>query len=259
MPIYTPGKVVLRQQYVPLDANYPNVSLLLHGDGPNGSTIITDNSPSPKTVAANNGARISTAQSKFGGASLLFDGSDDFLSTPNNAGFDFGSSDLTIEAWVYISGNSPPDADGGRAAAICNTWGTNIAGWIFSIGGTTTTTGTGLQFDTWSNIGLNATFFRATVSLAQSTWHHIAVTVSGGTRRLFLNGTLLSGATTTIGSGYIPANNFANQLQVGRTPVALYPLPLNGYIDDLRITKSVARYTANFTPPTAPFPDRTDG
>jgi hypothetical protein len=72
MPIYTPGKVTLAKgQPVPVDLQgFGSVSLLLHGNGTNGSTTITDNSPSPKTVTAVGNAQISTAQSKFGGASM---------------------------------------------------------------------------------------------------------------------------------------------------------------------------------------------
>jgi hypothetical protein len=63
----------------PTDPYFSNVSLLLHGDGANGSTTIVDSSPSPKTVTAVGNAQISTAQSKFGGSSLAFDGSGDYL------------------------------------------------------------------------------------------------------------------------------------------------------------------------------------
>ena len=70
------------------DQYYNSCSLLLHCDGTNGSTTFTDNSPSPKTVTAYNGAAISTVQSKFGGASGLFDGTDDYVTVPDNSAFD---------------------------------------------------------------------------------------------------------------------------------------------------------------------------
>ena len=65
------------------DPYYGNVSLLLYGDGANGSTTITDSSPTPKTVTAVGNAQISTAQSKFGGASIAFDGAGDYLIVPS--------------------------------------------------------------------------------------------------------------------------------------------------------------------------------
>ena len=75
------------------DVYYPQTSLLMHFNGTNGSTTMTDNSKNNITVTATNGAAISTAQSKFGGTSLLLDGTDDYLQVPystiNNLGFHF--------------------------------------------------------------------------------------------------------------------------------------------------------------------------
>jgi hypothetical protein len=178
----------------------------------------------------------------------VFDGTGDFLSVANNADFDFGSGDLTIEAWVYISANSTADPEGNRGANIANTWNAvfPITGYALNIIGSSSTTGTGLAFDTWSGSG-NGTLYRATVTVAQSQWHHIAATVSGGTRRLFLNGTEASGTTTTVGAGYTQANIFSGAFRVGQTQLSGYPLALNGFIDDLRVTKGVARWTANYT------------
>ena len=238
-----------------VDPDFASVSLLLHCDGSNGSTSFTDSSGNAFSVTANGDAQISTAQSKFGGASCYLDGSGDSLSGANDADFDFGSGDMTIEAWVYIAGNSAADAGGDRAANIVNTWsgGATLSGYALNIFGNASSTGTGLAFDTWSSN--NGTLYRATATVTQSAWHHIAVSISGGTRRLYLDGTEVSGSTTTISSGYTEANSLGNALRVGVTPNSGYPLPLNGYIDDLRITKGVARYTSNFTPPTAAFPD----
>lgn len=255
--LWTPNEQVIyqRQNAWIGDANFDSVSLLLHMDGSNGSTTFIDSSKNALSVTANGNAQISTAQSKFGGASAAFDGTGDYLSSPNNSLFDFGSGDLTIEAWVYIASNSTPDNDGFRTANICNTWNTALplSGWALNMQGSTTTTGTGINFDTWSSG--NGTFFRATTTVSQNSWNHIAATISGGTRRIFLNGTLLTGTTTSSGSGYTQANSLGNPIRVGSTQLAGYPVALNGYIDDLRITKGVARYTANFTPPSAPFPD----
>ena len=233
------------------DRDFQNVSLLLHMNGP---ASFVDSSPNAFSVTASGNAQISTTQSKFGGASCYLDGTGDYLSVANNADFDFGSSDLTIEAWVYIAANAAADPDGNKGVNIVNTWNSagSISGYAFNINGDASSTGTGLAFDTWSSG--NATLYRAATTVTQSAWHHIAVSVSGGTRRLYLNGTEVSGTTTTVGSGYTEANSLGNELRVGMTPGG-YPLPLNGYIDDLRITKGVARYTANFTAPTSAFPD----
>ena len=94
--------VITGSEKTPVDKQgIQNVSLLLHGNGTNGSTTITDSSPTPKTVTAVGNAQISTAQSKFGGASIAFDGTGDYATVPSASAFDFGTADFTVEAWVY--------------------------------------------------------------------------------------------------------------------------------------------------------------
>ena len=83
------------------DLYYNSCSLLMHFSGSNGSTTFIDNSQNTLTVTSNNGAAISTAQSKFGGSSGYFDGTNDYVSVPNNSALDFGSGDFTIEYWEY--------------------------------------------------------------------------------------------------------------------------------------------------------------
>ncbi len=248
MPIYTPGKVVLRQQYVPLDANYPNVSLLLHGDGPNGSTIITDNSPTPKTVTAVGNAQISTAQSKFGGASIAFDGSGDFLTIPANADFNIGSSDYTVELWMYINQNPGLEFGSLYRRALIGNYGNSTSGWSLQLRGTSTS---------YTTIALgdgDTEVIVADTTILQNAWHHLALSKSGADCKLFFNGSQV-GSTASRSTFF---DSGTRTFRVGRI-VDLYPgWDFAGFIDDVRITKA-ARYTANFTPPTAPFPDRTDG
>ena len=240
------------------DPYWTDVSLLLPMNGSNGSTTFTDASSNALTVTANGNAQISTAQSKFGGASGLFDGTGDFLTISNNALFTFGAGDLTIECWIYIAGNSGLDLEGKRNAAICSTWPEQapISGWLFGIAGSSSTTGTGLFLNTWPNTGaVIRTNFASSFTISQSAWHHVALTISGGTRRLFFNGELQEGSTDNLNGGFAEVNSYSNDLQIARNRYGGYHMDLNGYIDDLRITKGVARYTANFTPPAAPFPD----
>ena len=207
------------------------VSLLLHGDGTNGSTTITDNSFTPKTVTAAGNAQISTAQSKFGGASIAFDGTGDSLTTPNDSGYQFGTSNFTVECWIN----------------------------------TTDTTFNLIQLNTsspgnWCIVIFNSDFYWQTAygatnlisalpcsSILNGAWNHIAITRSGSSLRLFFNGVLQGASPYTDNTNY----NGTGLLKVGSGANG----DLNGYIDDLRITKGVALYTANFTPPTAAFPN----
>jgi hypothetical protein len=236
------------QTKVPVDPQYGSVSLLLHGDGTNASTTITDNSRSSKTVTAFGNAKISTAQSKYGGASLLLDGNGDYLTTPDSEDFRFRDIGFTVEAWVYhvqrAAFNAPLVGNGFYD-------GTKDNGWYFDI------LSTGVLRFYMSAIGLTTEIVTSGATLiALNTWTHVAAVRSGSTLTLYINGTSRGSITSVINENWSGANA---QLKVGtaQTNAGLGAVAnsFNGYIDDLRITKGVARYTANFTPPAAPFPD----
>ena len=224
---------------VATDPFFANVSLLLHGDGTNGSTTIVDSSLSPKTVTAFGNAQISTAQSKFGGASLLFDGAGDALTVPPTALNNFGTGDFTIEAWIRPQVTTLTTIVSGRGP----------------------TPGT-LMFAIESNqlrLGRNnvAWDIQSSALAWAAQWYHVAVTKSANVVYLFRDGSLLTSSANTqtydLTSGSDASYAVgARQLIADRDDLGAF---FNGYIDDLRITKGVARYTANFTPPTAPFPD----
>jgi len=232
------------------DLYYYATSLLLKGDGTNGSTNIVDSSSSPKTVTAVGDAQISTAQSKFGGSSIAFDGTGDYLTVPNSPAYAFGTGDFTIECWFYIAGNSPQNSTGSRHALLVGAQASSgvFQGYGFSILGNTTTTGTALWFENFDGFG-NVYTVGYTATITQSTWHHVALVRSGTTTRIYFNGTDV--ASGTLGNQTI--SNSTHPLYIGRGNYAGYLNPLNGYIDDLRVTKGVARYTSNFTPP-GPLP-----
>jgi hypothetical protein len=234
----------------PKDPNFSNVSLLLHGDGTNGSTTITDNSPSPKTVTAVGNAQISTAQSKFGGASIAFDGNGDYLTAPVNAAFEFGTGDFTVEAWIRIAsfaGNGSivnvaslgRGANGGAPLITC--------GWFFRVEAATIIF---YRYDGTTETNLSRSY-----TFSTNTWYHVAATRAGTSLRLFVDGVQQGAAFTNSVSYNRIATGGSQDLHVGRGLFGSSgTYELNGNIDDLRITKA-ARYTANFTPPTAPFPD----
>jgi hypothetical protein len=214
------------------DTNYRYASLILYGDGVNGSTVITDNSFLSKTVTTAGNAQISTAQSKFGGASIAFDGNGDYLTVTNSetdADFDFGALDFTVEGWVRRNTTTGAMSLAAKRPAFSAT------GWLVSdidfsahIGGV------------WRQNAISVT------APAQNIWTHIALTRSGNNFRLFHNG-------VQVGSTYTQSGVLQ---QLTTQPVRVGVIGgiaegfTNGYIDNLRITKG-ALYTANFTPPTA--------
>ena len=212
------------------DQHFENVVLLLHMDGVNGGGTFVDSSFSQKTVTAAGNAAISTAKSKWGGASLLLDGSGDYLSTQGHDDFVFGTGDFTVELWV----NTTTTAE---KVLVDQYDGSNS--WQFSMKNGK------LQ---WYSGGVYALV--GSIPVNTGAWHHVAATRSAGTLRLFVNGTL--DGTVALGTNYTTKVALGIGAQV-TTRNASYDLP--GNIDDLRITKGVCRYTANFTPPTAPFQD----
>jgi hypothetical protein len=175
-------------------------------------------------------AQISTTQSKFGGSSMYFDGTGDYLISRNNYGFEFGTSDFTVEMWIrttygagYIVGHT---ASGGNAWVL--TFSSNLLYWVS-------------EFNT-TNL-----YNRSATSILDGNWHHVAVTRASGTQRMFFDG-VLQGATVSDTTNYNSTTNYAVA-----NPGGTYNA-FNGYMNDLRITKGYARYTANFTAPTAAFP-----
>lgn len=230
--------------------NASPVTLLMHMDGPNGSTTFTDSARPPKTFTANGNAQISTAHSMFGGASALFDGSVDYLSSPADAAYDFDTGDFTIECFVRLAAYSPAWGVGGYGACLVATYvGGSAAprGWMMRVNGTS-----GSYNEVYVYTGFNELFFPA--SFALNTWYHVAVTRSAGQIRAFVDGVQV-GSTTPNSDSFSGSVSASKPLFVGSLNFPGVELALNGYIDELRLTKGVAWYTANFTPPAAPFPD----
>ena len=217
------------------DAYYPQVAALLHFDGVNGSTTITDNSKNNLTVTATNGAFISTAQSKFGGSSVFFDGTDDYVTTPNNSVFDFGTDDFTIEMWVnFANVTSTWQAIISRAYGIAGGWrlykndANNQLRWYSQTTPVVLTTAS---------------------TLSNNTWSHIAVVRNNGIITIYIDGTSRGSAASS--TNYNPGSY---AIEIGRG-VVTSTYPMTGYIDELRITNGYARYTGNFTPSTTAFAD----
>jgi hypothetical protein len=221
-------RTALSSWVVATDPFFSDVSLLLHLNGADGSTTFTDSSGTPKSVMRVNGTTISTAESRFGGASGLFNGNGRYLEVAHSAAFSFGTGDFTIEAWVRLAAT-------GKEQAIAAKWWSPEFDWLFFVDSSN-------RLRLMSNPG--GDIFGG--SLSSGVWYHVAASRGSGTARLFLDGALVASQSSS--------HNFSSSavLQIGQSQTYW---SLDGHIDDVRITKGVARYTAAFTPPTAPFPD----
>lgn len=218
------------------DANFANVALLLHFDGANGSTTFTDSSAEPHTVTAQGGAALSTAQSKFGGASLAVSGGA-FASVESSSRLGVATGDFTIEMGIR------PAAIGSAEILINKADGTG-AGYPFQ---SYITASGGLVFRAYNAASQELFTITSAGGLFNAgEWAHIALIRSGSTFTAYIKGVSAGSATY---AGALPLNSFA--VSIGAYSNGAYPF--NGHIDELRITKGVARYTANFTPPTEAF------
>lgn len=210
-------------------------------DGINGSTVFTDVKGHTFTRAGTNAA-ISTVASKFGGASLSFPVANENITSNSSSDFAFGTGDFTIEEWIQFSDYTLVQQ--GLFSTVQNAGGVGIS--ISSSNGVFNVyIGSGAA-------GSNVLSGVASGIVDSSTFHHVAVTRAGTTLRLFIDG-VQKGSTTDssnldrtiagVGTFYTDTTGSATR-------------GFTGYVDDLRITKGVARYTSNFTPPTAAFPNQ---
>ena len=200
-----------------------NTSLLL--DFTNGGIIDNTAKNNLETVG---GASISTTVSKFGGSSMYFDGSGDWLDIlAANQLSNFSSGDWTIEAWIYRSTASANHC----ILNFINSAGTN-AGLTFQVSSSNQLV---------SDNGTVAALAAGTVPSNQ--WVHIAIAQYSGTTTGYINGVAV-GTTTQ-------APSASQYLRIGALGNGGYAY--HGYINDLRVTKGIARYTQNFTPPTTAF------
>jgi hypothetical protein len=211
---------------------------LLHMDGSDASTTFTDESG--KTWTRSGNAQIDTAQYVFGGASGLFDGTGDCIGTPDNADFDIGAGDFTFDFRIRFA------AIGGAGSVhLLLEQNDSASQRGYGLG---LLDGTTLYFF-WTTDGTGGTFATVTASWSPSIniWYHIAVTRSGTSLRFFINGTQI-GSTGTI-SATIFNSNQPFEIAGG----LLSSNYTNGWIDEFRFSKGIARWTSNFTPPTAPY------
>ena len=203
------------------------IKLLLHMDGTDGSTTFTDSGETVHTATANGNAQIDTAQQKFGTASGLFDGTGDYLSIPDHADWDFGTAAFTVDMWVRF--NSTSGSQYLWSFPSDNTYGLlNAGSLIFAIEG----------------VAVVSSGWVPTTG----TWYHLAFikeTGSSNNVKMYVNGTQL-GSTGSDSSTV----NASGELNVGGYAGNAF---LNGWLDEFRIVKGVAAWTANFTPPDVPY------
>jgi hypothetical protein len=173
-------------------------------------------------------AQISTTQSKWGGSSISFDGTGDWLLIPDQPPQRIGTGNFTIEMWVYRNSSGTYGLAGK---------GTGTTGWLVSLNSSNQVVFT---------YGSSTITSSGTVSA--TTWTHIAVVREGTSTnqtKIYIGGT--NDGTGTVSTDF----NQTNSMYIGADRTG--GSAANAYVQDVRIT-NYARYTGNFTAPTAAFP-----
>jgi hypothetical protein len=185
---------------------------------------------SKKGITAVGNAQIDIAQSQFGGASALFDGTTDYLLVSPTTDFAFGTNAFTVELWFRRANTS----------GTCIIYDGRASGGFSDNTPVIYTDGSTVYYYQGAN--------RASTSFAATTWYHAAITRSGDDHKFWLNGTQIGSTYTNSGSVTV-----ASTLTIGADQASGGgALSMNGHIDEIRVSNT-ARYSAGFTPSTAPF------
>ena len=214
--------------------------LMLHCDGSNGGTTFTDSSDSPHTVTPVGALHTDTAVKKFGTASAQFDGGStnvDYLTIPDSTDWDFTASKATIDFWVNLTDLPPSGITPliGQIVGGTNNWQI----YIYSTGSIA--------------VGINnvSEIQSATGLISTGTWYHIAVvkttTANSAPFVIYLNGVSVKTGT----GAYF--NDSSTNLVIGGGSNQGGHFDTEGYMDEIRISKGIARYTADFTVPSYPY------
>lgn len=217
--------------------------LMLNADGTDGSTSFLDSSTSPHTITAFANAQVDTAFVKFGTGAALFDGTSDRLGAPNSADWNFGTGNLTVDFWFRAT----VIASTHRFLVISKSDSLSPANYVLDAG-LTLNAGIMIPFFNVSDGSSDFTAGGVTADMADGVFHHFEGVLDGTTLRLFIDG-VQSVQTATISA----ALNFdANMvLRIGAIFAGAAAFP--GSIDEIRVSKGVARHTANFTPPVSAY------
>ena len=217
------------------DPYWPQVEYYLQMEGVHGSKDFVDSSSRERLIEltpdaiANTYPQIDNNEAAIGSTSMACSSSDigAYIYTAYDSSLDIGAKDFCIEFWVYFSflaNESRPVGNGGTPSTGSFVWSFNTSRglcWLYNdVGGYSTLT--------------------ATTIPTTSTWYHFALSKDGDTVRLFLDGT----EEDTV--------QFTDDVRMPALPHQFGGYsggnPLSGYLDEVKFTLGVPRYTTDFTP-----------
>jgi len=216
------------------DTHFSKVTAMFNFDGSDTATTTTGLDASNKnlTISYGSGDQLSNTQKKFGATSIYVA---DGIELSSSDGFNMGTGDFTMEAWFYFT-------DFSESYALFDQWQSS-GSYRHQIWTGKTSAGTAGRLD-WYYANTSS-FSTANPAVSTGAWTHIACVRHNGTLKIYINGTADSNTQSYTGQfGRTAGMAFGDQLSGGASGRAQY------YLDDLRITKGLARYTSNFTAPT---------
>jgi len=218
--------LLLSKNIVYGDPYFEDVVLLIPFEGENNSTTFTDHSLYSKTLSPVGDVCIKTAQSKWGAGSAYFDGTwDRIMVTPGGSELNLGTSNFTLEGWVYPSGSGSPLIDNQSSTNYFNIYFPGSTEFGLLIGGS---------------------WVFSSIAVSANQWNHIAIIRSGTDWFVYVGGKYKNTGSTLSN----PSINLTTATTIGGYNGGHY---FTGYVQDIRITKNVIRYTETFTPPTEKF------
>lgn len=228
------------------DPYWANVKFLAGFNGTDGQTSYTSEDDGLRTGTAFGSAQLDTSQKVFGTSSAEFDGSADFYAFPDSDDFALGTQDFTVECWVRF--RNLPGAVAQQAAFVSNyDFNGGNRGWSFSYD---SSAGVLRLLYSIDGAGGGSVFFpQASWVPSANTWYYVACTREAGVFRFFVNGVLIGTESGQTGNSIFNASSplFIGDMSFGQTP-------FDGWIDEVRLTVGVARYTATYAVPTEEFP-----
>jgi hypothetical protein len=224
----------------PPDPYFSNVTLLLPL-----ANNATNYGSTGGTMATGSGGStgFTMTQSKFGQGSYYVDGSNGYGTLPHNQNaYGIVSQSFTIELWVYPVSHTDYGGFLAQAGQVIS------AGWQFLF--YQSTQSPWITLSTSADVLIGS--YQSSITIANGQWHHLAYTRNSSNRAsIWVNGVEANFATITQTNIYHP-DSYASPLKIGCSrETNRYQ---QHYINDVRITQGVCRYTSTFTPPTAPFP-----
>lgn len=209
--------------------------LMLHFNGTDGSTTFTDSSTAAHTMTARGSAQLDTAQTAFGSASGLFGGTGDYVDTPDSTDWSLGSGNFTVD---FRSRYSDVVSSNNTIIAHTGVGATDLAWDVYGA----TVNGT-----IWQPTAKTAT--AASINVI-NTWYHFAFVRNGNNITVYKDG--VAGTSTDVTGSTV--NNSAGLLYIGSFGTfSPSTFDMRGWIDELRVVKGTAVWTANFTPPSAEY------